>query len=84
MRFLLPFPVGSIVGIVGVEMGQDYKHISMELVVVVVEVHLHRLPVPAVVLHELVLGVAVGIVIWGLVGSFPAWQVVLGYLQIVL
>ena len=50
----------------------------------VAEVLLQQLPVPAVAQHDIGLGVAVGIVLWGLGGSFQVWQVVLRYLQIVL
>ena len=49
----------------------------------VAEVLLQRLPVPAVVLPDIGLGVAVMIVLWELADSFLAWLVVLRYLQIV-
>ena len=49
----------------------------MEVVLVVAEVLLQRLLVPAVVLLDIGLGVAMGIVLWGLGGVFQAWQVVL-------
>ena len=49
----------------------------------VAEVLLRRLPVPAVVLPKIVLGVAVGIVLWELADSFLAWLVVFHSLPIV-
>ena len=55
----------------------------MRMVQVVAEVLLQRLSVPAVVLPDIAPGVAVGIVLGDLGGSFPAWQVVIPYLQIV-
>ena len=49
----------------------------MELVLVVAEVLLQLLPVPAVVLLDIGLGVALAIVLWGLGDSFRAWLGVL-------
>ena len=60
-----------------VVIGWHCKHALMRAVQVVAEVLLQRLPVPVVVLPDMGLGVAVGIVLRELVGSFPAWQVVL-------
>ena len=47
----------------------------------VVEVLLHRLPVPALVLPDIGPSVGMEIVLSGLEGSFQGWQVVLRYLQ---
>ena len=69
--------------VVVVVMGWDCKHVLMEVVQVVAKVLLERLPVPAVVLPGIELGVAVGIVLWELGGLFSAWQVVVRYLQII-
>ena len=49
----------------------------------VAEVLLRRLPAPAVVLPDIGLVMAVGIVQWELGGSFQAWQVGLRCVQIV-
>ena len=49
----------------------------------VAEVLLQQLLVLVVLLPNIGLCAAVGIVLWGLGGSFQAWQVVLSYLQIV-
>ena len=49
----------------------------------VAEVLRQRLPGPAVALPDIGPGVAVGIVLGERGGAFPAWQVVLQYLQIV-
>ena len=51
------------------------------MVLVVAEVLLQRLPVPAVVVPDIGLRVAAGIVLLGRAGRFPAWLVVLRYLQ---
>ena len=44
----------------------------MEVVLMVVYVLLQQLPVPAVVLPDTALDIAVGIVLWGLAASFLA------------
>ena len=80
---LLPCPANSVDIVVVVEMGWHCKHASTGVVQVVAEVLLQRLPVPAVVLLDIGPGVGVGIVLGELGGSFPVWQVVLRYLQIV-
>ena len=74
---MLPFQVPSVVGVGRVEMGLHYRYLSTEMVQVVVEVLLQQLSIPAVVLPDIGLSVPVGIVLWGLVGSFQALQVVL-------
>ena len=53
----------------------------MEVVQVVAEVLLPQLPAPVVALPGTGLGVPVGIALWGLVGSFLAWLVVIRYLR---
>ena len=63
MLSLLPFPVGSVVGVGEVEMAQDYRHVSKGVVLVAVEALLQRLPVLAVVQHDIGLSVAMGIVL---------------------
>ena len=83
MLFLLACPADSVDIVVVVVMGWHCKHGSMGVVQVVAEVLLQRLPVPAVVLPDIGPGVAVGIVLEELGSSFPVWQVVLQYLQIV-
>ena len=83
MLFLLPCPADSVAIVVVVVMGWHCKHALMRVVQVVAAVLLQRLPVPAVVLPDIGLGVAVEIVLGELGGSFPAWQVVLRCLQIV-
>ena len=50
----------------------------------VAEVLLQQLPVPGVALPDIGFGKATRIVLWWLGVSFPAWQVVLRYLQIVI
>ena len=45
----------------------------MGVVLVPAEVVLWQLPVPAVVLPVIALGLAVGIVLWGLGDSFQDW-----------
>ena len=55
----------------------------MGVVLVVVLTLQQQLLVLAAVLPDIVISVAVGIVLWGLGDSFPVWQVVLRYLQIV-
>ena len=67
MHYLLPFPVDSIHVAVVVVIGWHYKHTWMG-VVLVAEVLLQQLPVPVVALPDTGLGVAVGIVLWGLAG----------------
>ena len=64
MSYLLPFPVDSIDVVVMLMMGWHYNHALMGVVLVVV-------------LPDTGFGVAVGIVLWGLAGSFLAWLVVL-------
>ena len=81
--FLLPCPADSVDIVVVVVMGWHCTHASW-VVQVVAEVLLQRLPVPAVVLPDIGPSVAVEIVLGELGGSFPACQVVLRYLQIVL
>ena len=75
--FLLPYPADSVDIVVVVVMGWHYKHVSTEVVQVVAEVLMQRLSVLTVVLPDIGLGIAVGIILVELVGSFPAWQVVL-------
>ena len=79
--FLLPCLADSVDVVVVVVMGCHCKHALMGMALVVVEVLLWQLPVPVVALLGTGLGVAVGIALWGLVGSFLAWLVVLRYLQ---
>ena len=81
--FLLPCPTDSVGIIVVVVMGWHCKHASTGVVQVVAEVLLLCLPVPAVVLPNIGSGVAVGIVLGGLGGSFLVWQAVLRCLQII-
>ena len=81
MLFLLPCPADSVDSVVVVVMGWDCKHTLMGVAPVVVEVLLWQLPVPVVALPGTGLGVAVGITLWGLVGSFLAWLVMLRYLR---
>ena len=69
---LLPFPVGSIIGVGRVEMGERYRHVLMEVVLVVAEVLLQQLLIPSVVLPDIGVAVAMGIVLWGLGGLFQA------------
>ena len=59
--FLLPFPVGGVIGVVAVEMEQHYRYVSTEVVLVVVEVLLWQVPISAVVLPDIGLDVGVGI-----------------------
>ena len=80
--YLLPFPVDSVDVIVVVVMGWHYKHALMG-VVLVAEILLRQLPVPVVALPNIGFGVAVGILLWGLVGSVLRWEVVLQYLRTV-
>ena len=81
MLFLLPYPADSVDIVVVVVMGWHCKHSLMVVALAVVEVLLWQLPVPVVVLPGTGLDVAVGIALWGLVGSFLAWLVVLRYLR---
>ena len=83
MLFPLPCAPDSVDIIVVVVMGWHCKHASMGVIQVVAEVLLQRLPVPVVVLPDIGPGVAVVIVLGELGGSFPVWQVVRRYLQIV-
>ena len=77
MLFLLLCPADSVDIVVVVVMRWYYQHVLMQVVLVVAEVLLQWLPVPAVVLLDIGLGVAMGIVLGELGGSFPAVQVVL-------
>ena len=70
--YLLPFPADSVHVVVVVVMGWHCKYALMGVGLVAVEVLLRQLPVPAVVLSDIGLSVAVGIVLWGLAGSFLA------------
>ena len=70
--FLLPCPADSMDSVVVVVIGWHCKHALMEVALVVAEVLLRQLPVPVVVLPDTGLGVAMGIALWGLVGSFLA------------
>ena len=63
--------------VVVVVMGWHCKHALMGAVLVVAEVLLRWLLVLVVVPPDIGFSVAVGIVLWGLGGSFRAWQVVL-------
>ena len=81
MLFLLPCPPNGVDIVVVVVMGWHCKHASMGVALVVAKVLLQQLPVPVVALLDTGLGVAVGIVLWGLAGSFLACLVVLQYLQ---
>ena len=83
MLFLLPCPPNSVDIVVMVVMGWHCKHASTGVIQEVAEVLLQWLPVPAAVLPVIGPGVAVGIVLGELGGSFPTWQVVLRYLQII-
>ena len=79
--FLLPCPANSVDSVVVVVMGWHCKHALIGVGLVVVEVLLRQLPVPVVALPGTGLGVAVGITLCRLVGSFLAWLVVLRYLR---
>ena len=81
MLFLLLCPANSVDSVVVVVMGWHCKPALMEVALVVAEVRLRQLPVPVVALLDTGLGVAAGIVQWGLAGSFLAWLVVLLYSQ---
>ena len=81
MLFLLPCPADSVNIVVVVLMGWHCKHALMGVVLVVAEVLLQLLAVPVVALPDTGLGMAVGIVLWRLVGSFLAYLVVLRYLR---
>ena len=83
LLFLLPCPADSVHSVVVVVMGWHCKHVLMGVALVVAEVLLQQLPVPVVALPDTGLGMAVGIVLWGLVGSLLAWLVVLPYLHTV-
>ena len=63
---LLPFLVNSVIVVGGVEIGCHYGHFSLEVVIVVAEVLLQQLIVPAVVLPDARLSGPMGIVLWGL------------------
>ena len=62
MLSLLSFPVSSVDVVVIVVMGWHCRHLLLEVVLVVVEVLLWLLPVLAVVLHDIVVGVVMEIV----------------------
>ena len=81
MLFLLPCLADSVDSVVVVLMGWHCKHALREMALGVAEVLLWQLPVPVVALPDIGLSVAAGIAIWGLVGSFLAWLVVLRYVQ---
>ena len=81
LLFLLPCPANSLDIFVVVVMGWHCKPALMGVALVVAEVLLRQLPVPVVALLDTELGVAAGIVLWGLAGSFLAWLVVLRYLR---
>ena len=81
MLFLLPCPADSVDIVVVVVMGWHCKHALMGEALVVAEVLLRQLPAPVVVLLDTGLGVAAGIVLWGHVGSFLTWLVMLRYLR---
>ena len=78
--FLLPCPTDSVDSIVVVVTGWHCKHVLMGLALLVAEILLRQLPVPVVALPDTGLGVTAGIALWGLVGSFLAWLIVLRYL----
>ena len=80
MLSLLPCLADSVDSVVVVVMGWHCKYALMGVALVVVEVPLRQLPVPVVALPGTGFGVAVGIALWGLVGSFLAWLVVVQYL----
>ena len=79
--FLLPFPADGVDVIVVVVIGWHWKCAVIGVVLVVAEALLQQLLVSIVVLHDIGLGVSVGIVLWGLADSFLVWLVVLRYLQ---
>ena len=78
---MLLYPADSVDIVMVVVMGWHWKHALMGVVLVVAEVLLQQLPVPVVALPDTGLGVAARIALCGLVGSFPAWLVVLRYLR---
>ena len=61
--FLLPCLADSVDSVRVVVMGWHCKHVSMGVVLVVADLLLQRLLVPAVVLLDIGLGVAMGIVL---------------------
>ena len=63
MLFLLPCPANTMDIVVVVVMGWHCKHALIAVVLVVAEVLLQQLLVPAVVLPDIGLGVAMGIVL---------------------
>ena len=73
---LLPYPADSVDIVVVLVLGWYCKHALMGVVLVVVGVLLRQLPVLVVALPDTGLGVAAGIALWGLVGSFLAWLIV--------
>ena len=80
---LLPLlcPADSADSVVAVVMGWHCKHALMRVAPVVAEGLLRQLLVPVVALPGTGLGVAVGIALWGLVGSLLAQLVVLRCLR---
>ena len=84
VRFLLPCSADSVDSVEVVVMGWHCKDALMGVALVVVEVLLQQLTVPVVVLPDPGPGVATGIALSGLVGSFLAWLVVFRYLRSVL
>ena len=81
--FLLPYPADSVDSVVVVVMAWHCKHALMGVALVVVEVLLRQLRVSVVALRGTGLRVGVGIALWGLVGSFLDWLVVIRYLRTV-
>ena len=79
--FLLPCLADSVESVVMVVMGWHCIHALIGVALVVVEVLLRQLLVLVVALPDTGLDVAVGIALWELVGSFPAWLDVLQYLR---
>ena len=71
----------SVDSVVVMLMGWHCKHALMGVTLVVAEVLLRQLPVPVVAPPDTGLGVAAGIALWGLLGSFLAWLVFLRYLR---
>ena len=81
MLCLLPCLADSVDSVVVVVMGWHCKHALMGVILVVAGVLPWQLPVPVVALPDTGLIVAAGIALWGLVGSFLAWLIVLRYLR---
>ena len=79
--FLLPCSADSVNTVVVLVTGWHCKHALMQVALVVAEVLLRQPSVPVVAPPDTGLGMAAGIALWGLVGSFLAWLVVLQYLR---